>query len=157
MNPRIQRLRADIVGDRGAFTKHLGVLAEHDPQADVSAGRSALVALSLHHAYCAVESILARIARTLEGGVQESGEWHRELLDGAFRDIPEVRPVIFDRVLASPLHDLRGFRHVVRHAYDVELNPVALGRLRAEALALAEPLARDLDALDDWLAALAAA
>ena len=36
-------------------------------------------------------------------------------------EIPGVRPALFSPELVSDLQDLRGFRHVVRHAYDLAL------------------------------------
>jgi hypothetical protein len=56
----------------------------------------------------------------------------------------------------AALRKLLGFRHFFRHAYAVALDPDQLAALRATALALREPLQRDLDALDSFLEELAA-
>ena len=155
MNPQIQRLRSDIAADRGALARHLSVL-ERVPLTDLADEADlALVAWSLHHAYCAIEAVLERVARVLEGGVPAGADWHRELVSGAFREIINVRPCIFRATNAVQLHDLRGFRHVVRHAYDFELEVAPLQRLRAITLELRDQLAADLDEFDRWLGAAA--
>lgn len=148
-------MRADIAGDKQAFLNRLAVLDRVDPVESPDEASLALVAWSLHHAYCALESVLERTSRVLEGGPPEGPDWHRELLDGAFREIMEVRPIVFERDVSLPLHDMRGFRHGVRHAYDRVLDAQALARLRAAALSLRAPVIRDIDAFDAWLEAVA--
>jgi len=37
-----------------------------------------------------------------------------------------VRPALFPEELRQPLHELRAFRHVFVHAYDLELDPEKL-------------------------------
>ncbi len=44
-----------------------------------------------------------------------------ELMRRLSIEIPGVRPALFSSELVSDLQELRGFRHVVRHAYDVTL------------------------------------
>jgi hypothetical protein len=76
-------------------------------------------------------------------------------LEGAFRAIPDARPAVLTRGLAPTLHDLRGFRHVVRHAYDMDLDAELLAALRSRVLASREQVAQDLAAFDGWLGKLA--
>ena len=40
-----------------------------------------------------------------------------------------VRPAFFAESLRQPLRELRAFRHVFTHAYDLELDPEKLGLL----------------------------
>ena len=60
--------------------------------------------------------------------------YHRELLQRMHLDIPGIRP----RLLHTPgyqlLNELRGFRHIFRHAYDYELDEVRLGQLKAKVI-----------------------
>lgn len=156
MTPRIARLRADLAADQRAWTRQMDVLDGADPLAAPDAGNLALVAWSLHHSYCALESIFERVARVLEGGVPDGPDWHRDLLDGALREIPAVRPALLPVALAASLHDLRGFRHVVRHAYDVDLVPGQLAVVRTNALTARPQVDAGLTAFDRWLEALAA-
>jgi hypothetical protein len=116
MNARIERLRADIRSDVAAMSRQLDVLAATPIEVDSPPAVLALAAWALHHAYTALESALERVARALEGGLPSGPDWHRDLLQGAFREVPNVRPAVLDPAIAHAMHDLRGFRHVVRHA-----------------------------------------
>ncbi len=155
MNPRIQRLRAEIQSDRAALDGHLDVVASLALE-DAGPAVLARAAWSLHHAYTAVESILERVARTVEGSVPEGADWHKALLDDAALEIPTTRPALLGRATVRALHDLRTFRHFVRHAYAVELASDRLVDLQGRAHRLRAPLLADLTALDAWLAQIAA-
>ena len=62
----VQRLRAEVASDRAALGRWLDPLESLDPAAQRDEGTLAVVAWRLHHAYCAIEAILARVARTIE-------------------------------------------------------------------------------------------
>lgn len=113
-------------------------------------------AWAAHHAYSALESILERTARTLEGGLPDATDWHRELLTGAFLDLVGVRPPILSAEVSAAMHDLRGFRHFVRHAYEGNLDPRQLTALQARIREFRATLAADLDRFDAFLGDLAA-
>lgn len=49
--------------------------------------------------------------------------WHAELISRLAIRIEGVRPAPFPAELRQPLRELRGFRHVFTHAYDLELDP----------------------------------
>lgn len=66
MSPRIQRLRAEIASDLGAYTSLIDELAGLPPLTASPRATLAQAAVALHHAYGAVESALARISRVLE-------------------------------------------------------------------------------------------
>jgi hypothetical protein len=95
------------------------LLHEPPPATHVEADHFALTA---HHAYSALEPILERTARTLEGGVPQGPNWHLELLDNAFLDLPGLRPPVFSAETSPMLRELSGCRHLVRHAYDLEFD-----------------------------------
>ncbi len=125
-----------------------------DPAAN--ADTAAHFAMAAHHAYSALESLLERVARELEGGLPEGSGWHRELLDGAFLEIPSLRPAILSPALVAPLHDLRAFRHFVRHAYDADMDVGLLTAIRDRLRAARPHLDADLDAFAAFLAGLSA-
>lgn len=155
MNARIARLRAQIAADRRALDRRLDEADAVDPA--VNADTSAHFAMAAHHAYSALESVLERVARELEGGVAVGTGWHRELLDGAFLEIPSLRPAILSPSLAAPLHDLRGFRRFIRHAYDADMDVDLLTAIRDRLRAMRPELDRDLDRLDVFLEGVAGA
>jgi hypothetical protein len=149
------RLRAQVADDRAALDRHLDTLAALDP-ATGDAGVHARVAIALHHAYAAVEAILERCMTTLEGSAPRGADSHRAILDAAHLNLPGVRGPLLSRSTVASLHELRGFRHFLHHAYGAEFDPPRLVRLREAALAIRPSLAADLTALDTMLASVAA-
>ncbi len=158
MNVRIERLRAAVAADRRAIAARIAELQTCDPtRLQKDAAMCALVAVDLHYLYGAVEAILERVARTIEGDLPEGRSWHRELLEEMGRPLEGVRPALLTAETVEGLRDLLGFRHFFRHAYAVALDPDKLRTLREQALRVREPLRADLDALDVWLQALVTA
>jgi hypothetical protein len=62
---------------------------------------------------------LCVIAKAFENNIDDEQGWHMESMRRLSIDIPGVRPALFPGALAADLQELRGFRHVVRHAYDL--------------------------------------
>lgn len=87
------------------------------------------VAYALHNIYNAIENTFEQISRTFENHITDAAQWHRELLNKMFLEIPHVRPAVLPESLRSNLSDLRGFRHVFRHGYDFDLDVEKLSRL----------------------------
>ena len=80
-------------------------------------------AMALHHLYNAIEHAFERIARTFDERVADQARWHRELLGRMFEELPGARPAVVSAEVRSTLEELLSFRHFVRHAYDVALEP----------------------------------
>ncbi len=154
MKAQLQRLRAEIGSDRAAFDARAAELAGLD-LSHADDGTLARAAVALHHGFGAIEAALARLARTLGEGVPEGPDWHQALLTAMALEVPEVRPAVLSPESLRALRRLLGFRHFFRHAYAVALDADQLASLRAEALALREPLKADLDRLDAFLAQVA--
>jgi uncharacterized protein YutE (UPF0331/DUF86 family) len=49
---------------------------------------------------------------------------HQDILDQMSADVDGIRPALLDLELYEALTELKGFRHVVRHRYGLELKPV---------------------------------
>lgn len=156
MKARIQRLRAEAKSDRKAFEARVAELRGLElSTAAASEADLARAALALHHAYSAVESLLERVARTVEGSLPEGPDWHQALLDAMVLEIESVRPRVLGEETARLLRRLLAFRHFLRHAYAVSLDRQRLERLRDDVLTLAPRLAVELDELDVFLQRLA--
>lgn len=155
MKPSIERLRAEIRSDRKALSRWLDDLAALRLHSDSDQGTLAQAAWALHHAYSGIEAILERTMRAIEGSLPEGRDFHKEILDAAALTIEGVREPLLSQTTVTALHELRAFRHFVRHAYAVELDPERLGDLQQRAAALRPDLEQDLDRLDDWLQGLA--
>lgn len=154
MRAAIERLRAEVESDRDAVSRWLDELAAIDLGAEADRGSLARAAWALHHAYSGLEAILERTMRTIEGSLPEGPDFHKALLDDAALELEEVRPRLLSRQTVIQLHDLRTFRHFVRHAYAVDLDAERLADLQRRAIDLRGPLEADLDRLDAWLTEL---
>jgi len=84
------------------------------PQQIVQGG----LALCLHDFYQAVEQILIRITRILNGFDTLSETWHVDLLRLSSLDIEGLRPAVISDTTRLELDRYRSFRHFVRHGYD---------------------------------------
>lgn len=98
---------------------------------------------SAHHLtrfYNVVEQMALRVAKAFENTVDDEKGWHTELIRRLSIPIAGVRPAFLPAEVRQPLHELRAFRHVFVHAYDLELDPEKLalvlkyGRRVAEVL-----------------------
>jgi hypothetical protein len=155
VNAVIQRLRAEVASDRRALAHQLDELRSLTLGPGAPDGDVARAAVALHHAYAAVEAILSRVCRELEGALPAGPDWHQALLDSMALEIEGVRPAVISRTTLGPLRRLLAFRHFFRHAYAVTLEGARLAELRADAEAADAGLASDLDRLDAFLRELA--
>lgn len=149
----VRRLCAEVRADLKAMDRVAQDLRRFSPP--VSAERAAALALSLDRTYTALESILERIARTLEGGVPTGADWHRELLRNALLEIETVRPPILSEGSFAAVDELRRFRHFLRHAYAVTLDPPQIEQLAGAWFAAEASVRADLMAFVDFLGDLA--
>jgi hypothetical protein len=78
-------------------------------------------AFQLVRFYNVVEQMGLRIAKAFENHIDDDRGWHTGLIRRLTLDIPGVRPAFFPEPLAPDLLELRGFRHVVVHAYELML------------------------------------
>lgn len=155
MSPRIQRLRAEVASDLRTYSTLIDELAGLPPLAGGPRSTLAQAAVALHHAYGAVESALARIARLIEDSPPEGPDWHQALLTGMALDIESVRPAVLSGPAVAALRRLLGFRHFFRHAYGVDLDGARLEELRSVAVSSRAIVLSDLNRFDGTLAALA--
>lgn len=95
--------------------------------------------------YNAVEQMGLRIAKAFENHIDDEEGWHTALLARISIPIAGVRPALIPRELKNPLEELKGFRHVFVHAYDLELDPEKLALLMkyAERVVAGIPAAAD--------------
>jgi hypothetical protein len=108
----------------------------------------------LHHAYGAVEGLMLRIARVLEGSEPTGPDWHAALLHDMALEIPGVRPALFAQDRIDPLRRLLGFRHFFRHAYVMSLDGDRLDELRRVVIDAASRVETDVARFDAFLAEL---
>lgn len=90
--------------------------------------------------YNAVEQMLLRAAKAFENNIDDEQGWHGALLTRLAVRIEGIRPALVPQDLKPPLQELKAFRHVFVHAYELELDPEKLALLLKYAKTVAERL-----------------
>jgi hypothetical protein len=137
----LARLRAEIREDREAMTRCLSDIEAAAASLSTSPtdrAQQAFAAVALHGWYTGLETIIERIARTIDRSVPTGDTWHRDLLSQSMAEIPGLRPAVLPATLKRDLVELLDFRHFFRHAYGVNLDPARL-RVNIERLAATAP------------------
>ncbi|PZR76879.1 MAG: hypothetical protein DLM73_01610 [Chthoniobacterales bacterium] len=122
-----------------------GQLAKERFEGDSAASLEAC-AYNLARLYNVIEQMAQRVARLFENSIDEDRGWHAELIRRMTIEIGGVRPALFPENLAHPLRELRAFRHLVTHAYDLTLDPDKLRLLlkyAGQVVGALTPLAHD--------------
>ena len=148
MSPAAARaalLVAECQRDWDMVKAHLSRARSADPTR--GAADAALAALSLDHAYQAFETILVRLERAAGLPERTGSSWHTALLADAAIELPGLRPALFPPDGLSHWDTLLRFRHFLRHAYVVELDPEKLA-------ANVERLVQAVSVTDAWLDAV---
>lgn len=79
------------------------------------------LALTIHNFYNCIENIFTAIAGEFSNELT-SETWHMDLLKRMKLDRENIRPAVIDQQLFTFLNNIRGFRHVVRHSYDYDMD-----------------------------------
>ena len=86
-------------------------------------------AYELARLYNTFERMLERICEEFENQFDKRGDYHERLLQRLSLALPGIRPAFIAREWVGDLRELKGFRHVVRHAYDLTLRTERLAEL----------------------------
>lgn len=81
--------------------------------------------------YNIIEQTCLRIARAFENRID--GVWHANLIQRLSIHITGIRPAFIPAALKQPLRELRGFRHLFVHAYELELDRDRMSLLLRDA------------------------
>jgi len=155
----LRRLVRDTEADLSTIEKlHGEVESVAGRPSGLGAEAQAYLAVRLHAWYTALESILERIARTVEGSLPGGPASHRDLLHGMSLDLPDIRPAVIDPGRLSDLFSLLAFRHFFRHVYAVDLDEVQLREHAVRLLHVHPQVLSDLTAFLDvvrgWIGTL---
>lgn len=151
----IHRLSAEVAHDQATLALRDAELdALLDAKALPESARAAATALVLDRSYTALEALLERAVRALDGNLEHGSDWHRNLLAAARLAIPEVRPALIDQCTRAA-DDLRRFRHFLRHACAAPLDGARVAELAAGWRDARPARDSDLAALDAFLEDLA--
>ena len=90
--------------------------------------------------YNVVEQMALRVAKVFENNIDDEQGWHSALLNRLAIKIEGMRPALIPQDLKPPLQELKAFRHVFVHAYELELDPEKLSLLLKYARQVADRL-----------------
>ena len=91
------------------------------------------------------------MAKTVDGALPSSEDWHRQLLDQMASEVAGIRPALISAETRTCLDRLRRFRHVVRNVYVFNLSPDKLEPLLLELPSTSRLVQRDLEAFAVFL------
>lgn len=100
---------------------------------DRAGGHAEACAYELARFYTILENAFERVCLAFENHFDKRHDYHERLLQRMALDLPGIRPAFGPATELAALRDLKGFRHVVRHAYDLTLRPARLTELAADA------------------------
>jgi len=90
--------------------------------------------------YNAIEQMGLRVAKVFENNIDDEQGWHSALLNRLAIKIEGIRPALVPQQLKLPLQELKAFRHVFVHAYELDLDPEKLALLLKYARTIADQL-----------------
>ena len=102
------------------------------------------LAYKLHNLYCAYEDLFKIIAKFFENRIEDPSRFHIELLRRMLIRIEGIRPRLLSDESYNYLNELRGFRHIFRHAYAMELDVDRIINLAEKSIKLKNIFNKDL-------------
>ncbi|MCY3760346.1 MAG: hypothetical protein OXH50_03790 [Gemmatimonadetes bacterium] len=102
------------------------------------------MAYQLHNLYGGFEQLFEEVAGTFENRV-EGESYHTGLLRRMKLRIEGIRPALLSLETAGILDELRRFRHLFRHAYTADLDPLKVGEIVDKVPELIERFDAGLD------------
>lgn len=150
---RLRDLRTDLsveIRRLEALVDGLHQLADRWEREGADSERVDAAALRLQSLYTGIERCLVQILRVLNGGTPEGSDWHRRLLQ-RLTIATESRPALLSAASARGLGELMGFRHLVRHLYSDDLDPLLVLQRLTAAITLWPVVRNELEGFDGWL------
>ena len=114
-----RKVMADAAGKAGARIR------------EASPGHLEACAYEIARFYTVFERLLENICEAFENHFERQGDWHEKLLVRLGLDLPGMRPAFFPQDSLADLREIKRFRHVIRHAYDLTLREDRLRELVA--------------------------
>jgi hypothetical protein len=99
----------------------------------------------LHNLYSAYEDLFKLIAKFFENQVDNMSRYHTDLIKRMRIDMEGIRPALLSDESFKIIDELRGFRHVFRHAYSYELDAEKVIRVAEKSTKLKEIFSEDFE------------
>ena len=134
----LKEMEADCAVAQDAAQKAARRLREESP------GHLEACAYELARFYNVVERMFERLCEEFENHFEKRGDFHEKLIQRLALDLEGIRPAFIPKDQMADVRELKGFRHVMRHAYDLTLRADRLAELSriAERLASEFPVWR---------------
>ena len=132
----LKEMERDSAVARDAAQKAAQRLGENSP------GHLEACAYELFRFYNVVERMFERLCEEFENHFEKRGDFHEKLIQRLALDLEDIRPAFIPKGRIADVRELKGFRHVMRHAYELTLR---LDRL-TELSAIADRVALELPA-----------
>jgi len=127
--------------DGRAMRRAVGILK--DRLAESTDGRWAAAAFEINRIYNILEKAFERLCESFENHLEKTGRYHDTLIERVNLELKGIRPAFLPADAVREVRELKGFRHLFRHAYDLDLDPVRV-------MAAAENAAHCADGFDGW-------
>src|SRR6266480_649599 len=111
----LKELEADCVVAEDAGRKAAMRLRQESP------GHLEACAYELARFYNVLEKMLERICQGFENHLEKRGDYHEHLIQRLSLELEDIRPAFIPPGRLSEIRELKGFRHITRHAYDLTL------------------------------------
>lgn len=105
--------------------------------------RWAAAAFEINRIFNILEKAFERLCETFENHLEKIGRYHDTLIERVTLDLKGIRPAFLPVDAIRDVRELKGFRHLFRHAYDLDLDPVRI-------TAAAENATRVVGHFDGW-------
>jgi hypothetical protein len=92
----------------------------------------------LNRFYNVLERGFERVCESFENHFEKRGDYHEKLIQRMTLSLPGIRPALYSSEVVDPLRELKGFRHIFRHAYDLSLSRERLEPLVQHAEQIAD-------------------
>lgn len=127
-------LERELAADRRVLADAAGKAAQRID--DTHDGRLEACAYELARFYTVFERMLEGICEAFENHFEHDGDWHERLLTRLSLELPGLRPAFLPQPAVEQLRELKRFRHLIRHAYDLTLREERLRELVQFAVAI---------------------
>lgn len=112
------------------------------------------VGFLMHNLYSALKELMEEVAKTFENTIEDVSKYHRKLLKRMLINVYKIRPALWSEETFKFLDELRGFRHIFRHAYGYDLDQEKVITLRNKILYSWNMVERDLKRFKNFLESL---
>ncbi len=107
------------------------------------------LAYKLHNLYSAYEDVFKLVAKFFENQIEDIAKYHTGLIYRMKLEIEGIRPGLLSEESYRILDELRGFRHVFRHAYTYELDAERVLKLSEKSVNLQGIFSKDFEIFKD--------